>query len=116
MTVKIIWLPICLALYLSYYLFCSFKTASENITLTDYFISNNDLIRATLDHNIESAALSINKDNNISKNYYWNIILELKYDVNLDNYVRSNSKNIGMRLSSNSKFVNSAFKAPFSYS
>ena len=82
----------------------------------DYFISNNGLVRATVDYDHASISLSNNKDKNIIKNYNRNIILELKYDIDLDNYVRNSIKKISMRLSRNSKFINSAISDPFSYS
>jgi len=82
----------------------------------DYFISNNGLVRATVDYDLASISLSNNKDKNIIKNYNRNIILELKYDIDLDNYVRNSIKKISMRLSRNSKFINSAISDPFSYS
>ena len=82
----------------------------------EYLISNNGLIRATLDYNIQSVFLKENNDLNINRNYYSNTILEIKYDVNLDKYVRENLKNISSRLSKNSKFVNSALTIPSSYS
>ena len=82
----------------------------------EYFISNNGLVRATVDYNLQSKPLSYNKDNDILKNYYSNITLEIKYDTNLDKYVRDNLKSISSRLSRNSKFVNSAITEPFSYS
>ena len=82
----------------------------------EYFISNNRLVRATVDYNLQSKPLSYNKDNDILKNYYSNITLEIKYDTNLDKYVRDNLKSISSRLSRNSKFVNSAITEPFSYS
>ena len=82
----------------------------------EYLISNNGLIRATLDYNIQSVFLKENNDLNINRNYYSNTILEIKYDVNLDKYVRENLKNISSRLSKNSKFVNSALTISSSYS
>ena len=82
----------------------------------EYLISNNGLIRATLDYNIQSVFLKENKDLNINRNYYSNTILEIKYDVNLDKYVRENLKNISSRLSKNSKFVTSALTISSSYS
>ena len=81
----------------------------------EYFISNNGLVRATVDYNLQSKPLH-NKDNNILKNYYSSTTLEIKYDTNLDKYVRDNLKTISVRLTRNSKFVNSAVTTPFSYS
>ena len=40
---------------------------------------------------------------------------EIKYDTNLDIYVRNNLNQISSRLSKNSKFVNSATINAFSY-
>tara|TARA_B100000035_G_scaffold304392_1_gene304069 strand:+ start:434 stop:1117 length:684 start_codon:yes stop_codon:yes gene_type:complete len=82
----------------------------------EYFISNNNLIRATIDYNLESRILNNRIDKNILKNYNHYITLEIKYDTNLDHYVRNNLENINNRLSKNSKFVNSALTEPFSYS
>ena len=82
----------------------------------EYFISNNGLVRATLDYNLQSVLVKENNDLNIKKNYYSNTILEIKYDVNLDKYVRDNLKSISTRLSRNSKFVNSALTTPSSLS
>lgn len=82
----------------------------------EYFISNNNLIRATIDYNLESRILNNRIDKNILKNYNHYITLEIKYDTNLDYYVRNNLENINNRLSRNSKFVNSALSEPFSYS
>ena len=38
--------------------------------------------------------------------------LELKYPTSLDKYVRQNLKDISLRLTKNSKFVNSAMEKP----
>jgi len=48
----------------------------------------------------------MNKNTNII-NKYNDIILELKYDLNLDDHVRSNFNNFSFRFSKNSKFINS---------
>ena len=82
----------------------------------EYFISNNGLVRATLDYNLQSVLVKENKDLKINKNYYSNTVLEIKYDVNLDQHVRDNLKSINTRLSRNSKFVNSAITTPSSLS
>lgn len=82
----------------------------------EYFISSNKLIRATLDYNLQSRSLNYKIDSNILRNYYSNITLEIKYDTDLDEYVRNNLKSISSRLSRNSKFVNSAILEPFCYS
>ena len=82
--------------------------------LRSYFISSNDLVRATVDINLKSLPLYKNSNINIFKEFK-EIILEIKYDTNLDIYVRNNLKQISSRLSKNSKFVNSATINAFSY-
>lgn len=82
----------------------------------EYLISNNGLVRATVDYNLQSRSLNNKVDNNILKNYYQYLTLEIKYDTNLDYFVRNNLTNIDSRLSRNSKFVNSAISEPTSYS
>ena len=77
-----------------------------------YFISNNNKIRATVDYNIQSVYLKNISQMNIVKNFSKVCILELKYPTKLDRYVREKLKNITLRLSKNSKFVNSAFQTP----
>ena len=79
----------------------------------EYFISNNGLVRATMDYNLQSVFVKENNDLNINRNYYSNTILEMKYDLNVDKYVRENLKNISSRLSRNSKYVNSALIPSF---
>ena len=73
-----------------------------------YFISNNKMIRATVDYNLRSIYLKNESQMNIIKNFTGTCILELKYSTKLDRYVRHKLKNITLRLSKNSKFVNSA--------
>ena len=82
----------------------------------EYYISNNKLIRATLDYNLQSIFVKKNEDLNIIRQNYSNITLEIKYDINLDKYVRDNLKTISARLSRNSKYCNSALLSPTSYS
>ena len=82
--------------------------------LRSYFISSNDLVRATIDINLKSLPLYRNSNISIIKEFK-EIILEIKYDTNLDIYVRNNLKQISSRLSKNSKFVNSATINAFSY-
>ena len=77
-----------------------------------YFISNNSKIRATVDYNLQSVYLKNMSQINIVKNFSKVCILELKYPKKLDRYVRGKLKNITLRLSKNSKFVNSAFQIP----
>ena len=81
--------------------------------LRSYFISSNKLVRSTVDRNLKSLLLYKNRNLNIIKEYK-DIILEVKYDLNLDDYVRSNLGNISTRFSKNSKFVNAATIAPYS--
>ena len=100
------------------------KTKSKNIIypiLTtnydrEYFISNNDKIRATVDFNLNSVHLKNSSQIDIIKNFPSTCILEIKYPTNLDKYVRQNLKNITLRLSKNSKFINSAFDKPVFFS
>jgi hypothetical protein len=50
------------------------------------------------------------------KNFKNICILELKYPIIMDKYVRDNLNNITLRLSKNSKFVNSFFEKVKFYS
>ena len=77
-----------------------------------YFISNNGKIRATVDYNLKSIYLKNLSQIYITKNFASSCILEVKYSTNLDEYVRQNLREITLRLSKNSKFVNSAFETP----
>jgi SPX domain protein involved in polyphosphate accumulation len=79
--------------------------------LRSYFISSNKLIRATVDRDLKSIKLYQNKNTSIV-NQFNDIILELKYDLDLDDYVRSNFNNFSFRLAKNSKFINSATITP----
>ena len=81
--------------------------------LRSYFISSNKLVRSTVDRNLKSLLLHKNRNLNIIKEYK-DIILELKYDLNLDKYVRNNLSEMSARFSKNSKFVNAATITPFS--
>ena len=78
----------------------------------EYFISFNQKIRATVDYNLKSIFLNNISQIDIVKNFNNNCILELKYPVKSDNYVRKNLRNMSLRLSKNSKFVNSALEKP----
>jgi len=69
-----------------------------------YLISSNNLIRATLDYNIKSKKI-INFINPFFFNYR-DVILELKYDTDLDNYVRTNLNQMNTRYSKSSKYIN----------
>lgn len=82
----------------------------------EYFISQNGKIRATVDYNLKSIYLKNYSQVDIVKNFKNVCILELKYPVSLDKYVRKNLNNLSLRLSKNSKFVNSLFEIPKFYS
>ena len=81
-----------------------------------YFVSNNGKIRATIDYNLKSIHLKNPSQIEIVKNFSSTCILEVKYPTNLDKYVRLNLREITLRLSKNSKFINSAFNLPSYYS
>jgi len=78
----------------------------------EYFVSFNGKIRATIDYNLQSIFLNNLCQIDIVKNYKNISILELKYPTSLDKFVRKNLKDITLRLSKNSKFVNSAIEKP----
>ena len=78
----------------------------------EYFISLNGKIRATIDYNLQSIFLNNLSQIDIVKNFNNICILEFKYSTGLDKYVRKNLKDITLRLSKNSKFVNSAIEKP----
>ena len=78
----------------------------------EYFISLNGKIRATIDYDLKSVFLNNSSQIDIIKNFKNICILEFKYSTSLDKYVRENLKDISLRLSKNSKFVNSAFEKP----
>tara|TARA_B100000989_G_scaffold193227_1_gene145809 strand:- start:120 stop:767 length:648 start_codon:yes stop_codon:yes gene_type:complete len=74
-----------------------------------YFVSKNKKIRATIDENIYYLTIN-NLKINLAEKRDFNLILELKYDRIYDEYVRQNfSKNNSLRISKNSKFINSFF-------
>mgnify|MGYP005648874381 FL=1 len=78
----------------------------------EYFVSLNKKIRATIDYNLKSIFLNNITQIDIVKNFKNICILEFKYSTSLDKYVRENLKGITLRLSKNSKFVNSALERP----
>ena len=78
----------------------------------EYFISLNGKIRATVDYNLKSIFLNNLSQIYIIKNFKNICILEFKYPTSLDKYVRKNLRDVSLRLSKNSKFVNSAFEKP----
>ena len=78
----------------------------------EYLISLNGKIRATVDYNLKSIFLNNFSQIDIIKNFKNICILELKYPTSSDMYVREKLKDITLRLSKNSKFVNAAFDKP----
>ena len=72
----------------------------------NYLISSNKLVRATIDYDIKSKKL-LNFKNDFLCNFE-NVVLELKYDSDLDWMVRSMLDNIKVRYSKSSKYVNCA--------
>ncbi len=89
------------------------KTVLPSLTTNydrQYFISDNGKIRATVDYNLQSTYLKNFSQLNIIKNFPSSCILEFKYSTKLDKYVRHHLREITLRLSKNSKFINSAFE------
>ena len=78
----------------------------------EYFISNNQKVRATVDYNLKSVFLKNNSQLDIIRNYSNKSILELKYSPIYDEYVRKNLYRITLRLSKNSKFIGSLMERP----
>ena len=70
------------------------------------------MVRATIDNNISSISLKDESRSNLNKNFFNTTILEMKYPVKLDYYVRDKLKNMTLRLTKNSKFINSVFNNP----
>ena len=74
-----------------------------------YFVSKNKKIRATIDEKVYYRSINHYRINLIKKKDP-NLILELKYDSAYDQYVRDSfSKDNSLRISKNSKFINSFF-------
>jgi len=74
-----------------------------------YFISKNKKIRATIDDQVFYRSINNLRISPLKKRDT-NLILELKYDKAYDQYVRDNlSINNSLRISKNSKFINSFF-------
>jgi|TARA_B110001452_G_scaffold246663_1_gene232139 hypothetical protein len=69
-----------------------------------YLVSSDNLIRATIDYQVKSKKI-FNFRNNFFVNFS-DVILELKYDPNLDWIVRKNFDSFNVRLSKNSKYIN----------
>ena len=78
----------------------------------EYLISADNSIRATVDFNLESIHLKNFSQIKLNKNFSNIIILEIKYPINLDSLLRKKLNNITLRLSKNSKYVNSVFARP----
>ena len=79
-----------------------------------YLISSNNLIRATIDYEIKSKRL-LKFKNQFFCNFN-DVILELKYDPNLDWVTRRTLNNIKVRYSKSSKYVNCALNYAESFS
>ena len=85
----------------------SFKPVSFTHYLRFYYISKDNKIRATIDKNISYKKINSFSDTFPIK-YDNNIILELKYNKNDDYLVRKSFSNKNkLRISRNSKFINS---------
>ena len=79
-----------------------------------YLVSSNNLIRATIDQKIKSKRI-LNFRNDFFCNFN-DIILELKYDPNLDWLVRKMLDNIKVRFAKNSKYINCAVNSAENFS
>ena len=69
-----------------------------------YLISADNLIRATIDQDIRYKKLF-----KFNENFFYklnNIVMEMKYDTDLDSYFRNLINNISVRYSKSSKYVN----------
>ena len=69
-----------------------------------YLVSNNKMIRATIDHKLKGTNFNCHFQNPIFKTSE-DLILEFKYKQEYDNYVRKNIQKISSRFSKNSKYV-----------
>ncbi len=77
-----------------------------------YFISSYYNIRATLDFNINYFNLQNNLNFNLNK-FSKSVILEIKYSNEKDFWVRESLNNISLRISKNSKYLNSLIEHPY---
>ena len=77
-----------------------------------YFISSRNNIRATLDFNINYFNIHKHSNYNLNK-YSKSFIIEIKYPNEKDEYVRTKLENITLRVSKNSKYINSLIEYPF---
>ena len=71
-----------------------------------YFVSQNKKIRATIDYEIFYKNLREIDNFDLCK-VDSRPIIEIKYDSSNDNYVRNNLKNLTLRFTKNSKYINS---------
>ena len=78
-----------------------------------YFVSNQNNIRATVDTNLESIFLKNLSELNQKKKFSPQCILELKYSTKIDRLVRYKLDQMSLRLSKNSKYVNSFFQREY---
>ena len=79
-----------------------------------YLISSNKLIRATIDYEVKSKRF-LNFKNDFFCNFK-DVILELKYEPDLDWSVRNTLDNIKARYAKNSKYINCALNYAESFS
>jgi len=78
----------------------------------EYLISVDNSIRATIDFNLKSIYLKNFSQIKLKKNFSNVTILEIKYPVNLDSFLRKKLNDITLRLSKNSKYISSVFTKP----
>ncbi len=78
-----------------------------------YFVSNQNNIRATVDTNLESIFLKNLSELNQKKKFSSQCILELKYSTKIDRLVRYKLDQMTLRLSKNSKYINSFFQREY---
>ncbi len=78
-----------------------------------YFVSNQNNIRATVDTNLESIFLKNLSELNQKKKFFPQCILELKYSTKIDRLVRYKLDEMTLRLSKNSKYINSFFQREY---
>ena len=78
-----------------------------------YFVSNQNNIRATVDTNLESIFLKNLSELNQKKKFSPRCILELKYSTKIDRLVRYKLDQMTLRLSKNSKYINSFFQREY---
>ena len=90
-------------------IFVNYSPKTSTHYYRHYFISKNKMIRATIDEKVYYRSINNFKIDTYKKQDF-NLILELKYNKIFDEYVRNNfSKNNSLRVTKNSKFINSFF-------